>query len=242
MQRKHLFVALTASLGLAGAIAFAANRGVLRMPSPPIEALAGATSAHAIAPDGVSANFAATNARMARKPSPAGPTVDDVGDLDSFGRNVRWLGQRNEVFGVGTDCAAWIAEDPAARCQQVANPGAPTPYQFADLLHFNLPANASNSMFCYLLTPIVAAWSRWKGLVDRPNSRRKTHVEPTPRTGGIAIAVAYVIPVCVLMITPLNAADAVNVPLVMRLLPAAAIVFMTGLLDDVTGLRPWEKL
>ena len=158
MQRKHLFVALTASLGLAGAIAFAANRGVLRMPSPPIEALAGATSAHAIAPDGVSANFAATNAKMARKPSPAGPTVDDVGDLDSFGRNVRWLGQRNEVFGVGTDCAAWIAEDPAARCQQVANPGAPTPYQFADLLHFNLPANASNSMFCYLLTPMFQAY------------------------------------------------------------------------------------
>ena len=61
MQRKHLFVALTASLGLAGAIAFAANRGVLRMPSPPIEALAGATSAHAIAPDGVSANFAANS-------------------------------------------------------------------------------------------------------------------------------------------------------------------------------------
>ena len=97
-----------------------------------------------------------TAGRAAMKPR--GPTVDDVGDLDSFGRNVRWLGQKSEVYGLDTDCASWTAEDPAARCQQVANPNTTTPYHFDDILRFNLPANASNSMFCYLLTPMFQAY------------------------------------------------------------------------------------
>lgn len=156
MQRKSLLIAIVAGLGLAGAIAYAANRGAIAPLYPTAAAAASPAS------PGVARDFATPRHAMVRmaKPTPAPPppTADDVGDLDSFGRNMRWLGQKNEVFGVDTDCAAWTAEDPAARCQQVANPGAATPYQFADILRFNLPANASNSMFCYLLTPMFQAY------------------------------------------------------------------------------------
>lgn len=160
MQRKHMYVLVTAGLGLAGAIAFAANRGMPPMPPPAASAVdpgnAGATAAATDhAPRGVAA---ASAGRAAKKPNPAGPTADDVGDLDSFGRNVRWLGQKSEAFAVAVDCADWLAEDPAGRCQQVSDPGATTSYQFTDILRFNLPANASNSMFCYLLSPGFQAY------------------------------------------------------------------------------------
>lgn len=156
MQRKHLIITIAAGLGLAGAIAFAANRGAIA----PIFAAAGTTASQA---GSVAAgSFAVPQGsfvRMAKPvPPPAPPTVDDVGDLDSFGRNVRWLGQKSGVYGVDIDCAAWTAEDPAAHCQQVANPATTTSYHFDDILRFKLPANASNSMFCYLLTPMFQAY------------------------------------------------------------------------------------
>ena len=81
---------------------------------------------------------------------------------------------------------------------------------------------------CYALTPIVAAWSRRRGILDRPGIRR-THKAPTPRTGGIAIALAYVAPIGILMMSPLNAADSINLPAVVRLLPSALAVFLIGL-------------
>ena len=95
---------------------------------------------------------------------------------------------------------------------------------------------------CYALTPLVSSWSRKKGLVDRPDDQRKLHSEPTPHTGGIAIGLAYVIPVGILLVSPLNAADTVNLPLALHLLPAALLVLVLGLVDDVRDVRPWKKL
>jgi UDP-GlcNAc:undecaprenyl-phosphate GlcNAc-1-phosphate transferase len=92
-----------------------------------------------------------------------------------------------------------------------------------------------------ILTPLVRTWSRRHGFIDRPGMRH-VHTSPTPRTGGIAIVVAYAVPVGVLTVLPLNAADSINLPEVVKLLPAALIVFSIGLLDDLIGLAPWEKL
>ena len=150
MQRKTMYFALAAGFGLTAVLAYAAERGAFQF-----------RSAAPIAPAvhqarAVSAEFAMQDAAFARKPAPpAGPTVDDVGDLDSFGRNVRWLGQKADFFGVSTDCAAWTEGDPSARCQQVSDTNAYTAYQFDDIVHFNLPANASQSLLCNWLTPNV---------------------------------------------------------------------------------------
>ena len=46
----------------------------------------------------------------------------------------------------------------------------------------------------------------------------------------------------ILLLSPLHGADSVNLPFVISLLPAAGVVFATGLLDDLVGLSPWEKL
>src|SRR5262249_51603922 len=96
---------------------------------------------------------------------------------------------------------------------------------------------SASFLACLMLTPAVRIVSRLHGIVDRPNARRKLHQSPVPRTGGVAIAGAYLLAVGFLLLTPLNGADAVNVPLILRLLPAAGVIFLTGLLDDLVGLR-----
>jgi UDP-GlcNAc:undecaprenyl-phosphate GlcNAc-1-phosphate transferase len=97
---------------------------------------------------------------------------------------------------------------------------------------------------CFLLTPVVRWLSLRVGLVDRPDPVRKIHAAPTPRLGGVAIALSYAAAFAVLICLPLQAGHIVreNVPLVWRLLPAVAVVFMTGVIDDIRNLRPWQKL
>ena len=101
---------------------------------------------------------------------------------------------------------------------------------------------AVSFLSCQCLTPLVRRWSERYGLVDRPNAARKLHTRPTPRTGGIAIGLSCVVAVGLLMVSPLNGAASISLPLTINLVPAALTIFVVGLLDDLVGLRPWHKL
>ena len=46
-------------------------------------------------------------------------------------------------------------------------------------------------LVCLILTPIFRDIFRSYGIVDKPDRRRKVHVYPIPRVGGIPIAIAY---------------------------------------------------
>ena len=95
-----------------------------------------------------------------------------------------------------------------------------------------------------VLTPVCRNIFRTLGLTDRPDSSRKSHVVPVPRLGGIPIALSYAIAYLLLMVSPLKggALASSHADLVWKFLPAAAIVFLTGLVDDLVGLTPWQKL
>lgn len=95
-----------------------------------------------------------------------------------------------------------------------------------------------------MLTPVLRDVALRLGWVDEPDNLRKLHKHPIPRIGGIAIVLAYLGAFCVLLIPSLQrSADVVSaLPLVIKLLPAAAVVFATGLLDDLIGLKAWQKL
>ena len=67
--------------------------------------------------------------------------------------------------------------------------------------------------------------------------RARTHRQPTPRVGGIAIVIAYVLSSYLASTDP-----RFDMPLVFRLLPSICVVFTVGLIDDFVGLRPWQKL
>ncbi|MFC5571046.1 hypothetical protein ACFPN1_13350 [Lysobacter yangpyeongensis] len=77
-------------------------------------------------------------------------SVEDVGDVDSFGRNLRWLGVTQADIALTTDCSTWTGPG----CQ-VITPGALTSFSFTDLGHIRLPPKASKSLLCYWLSPLV---------------------------------------------------------------------------------------
>ncbi|MGD1095589.1 MAG: MraY family glycosyltransferase [Bryobacteraceae bacterium] len=88
------------------------------------------------------------------------------------------------------------------------------------------------------LTPFVRnLFRRWA-----TESQRLQH--PIPRIGGIAVALAYVAAYLCLLVVPFKAGilfrDSLDFAL--RVLPAAGLIFLIGLVDDIIGLEPWHKL
>lgn len=99
----------------------------------------------------------------------AAPTVEDVGDADSFGRNVTYLGLAQTLaVSVLDDCSA---SDPTLERCIVANP-APTPTSFneAGLATINLPGKATKSLICFALTPIIQV--QWENFLATPAQAR----------------------------------------------------------------------
>lgn len=101
---------------------------------------------------------------------------------------------------------------------------------------------ATSFLFCFLLTPLVTMGARRVGLLDHPRGRRKIHEVAVPRLGGVAIAAACAGAIGLLLLSPLNGAATVDLSLALHLLPAAAAIFVLGLVDDVVGLNAKEKL
>jgi UDP-GlcNAc:undecaprenyl-phosphate GlcNAc-1-phosphate transferase len=95
-----------------------------------------------------------------------------------------------------------------------------------------------------LLTPLVRNLTRRFGFVDQPDQKRKIHSAPIPRMGGVAIFASVVLAYGLLLVARLTSGSIVwnGLPLILRLLPAFAVVFSIGLIDDIVTLRPWAKL
>lgn len=99
--------------------------------------------------------------------------------------------------------------------------------------------------FSLVLTPYVRDAALRFNLVDRPDSARKIHAEPIPRVGGVAIAIAYVLAFGLILVLPYRGLSFnihTVVPRALGLLPAAGLVFFIGFIDDIWGLKPWQKL
>jgi UDP-GlcNAc:undecaprenyl-phosphate/decaprenyl-phosphate GlcNAc-1-phosphate transferase len=100
-------------------------------------------------------------------------------------------------------------------------------------------------LFSLVLTPYVRDAALRFNLVDRPDSPRKIHAQPIPRVGGVAIAIAYVLTFGLILVLPYRGLSFnihTVVPRALSLLPAAGLVFFIGLVDDIRGLLPWQKL
>jgi len=80
----------------------------------------------------------------------------------------------------------------------------------------------------FVLTPLFRWISRRAGLLDVPNER-SSHAIPTPRSGGKAMVIAMAIAIIA----------AIKVPMAI----AASVPFVTlsGLVDDLRGMREWQK-
>ena len=95
-----------------------------------------------------------------------------------------------------------------------------------------------------LATPLVRDCALALGWVDVPDGKRKAHRAAIPRVGGIPIVLAYGAALIMLAALPTNASMLFRSGFTdaFRLLPAAALVFLVGLADDIRDLSPWQKL
>jgi len=100
-------------------------------------------------------------------------------------------------------------------------------------------------LFSVLLTPIIRDLGLRLRVLDRPDGSRKIHVEPIPRLGGVAVALAYTLALGFILIAPYSNLK-LDIPRSLvgafALAPAALLIFLTGLLDDLRGLKPWQKV
>ena len=103
---------------------------------------------------------------------------------------------------------------------------------------------AASFALTLIFTPLFRNMALRLKLVDEPDHHRKIHKVPIPRIGGVAIAASVVGAFGLLFLFRLKAglilsADA---PFALRLLPAVAVIFCVGLVDDIFQVRPMYKL
>lgn len=98
--------------------------------------------------------------------------------------------------------------------------------------------------FASALLPLVTRWARELSLLDIPDDDRRRHAVPTPRVGGVAIFVAVVLATAIVLTLArtMSEQQIQMTPIWPALLLGAAIVWVTGLVDDIRGVVPMIKL
>lgn len=102
-------------------------------------------------------------------------------------------------------------------------------------------------LISYLLSALLVPFTRWLfirlGKLDHPDSR-KLHRVAVPRSGGLALISAYLLAVGVILLLPAGGNYVFDRygGFLSRLLPAIAVIFLTGFFDDWLNLHPGYKL
>ena len=86
-------------------------------------------------------------------------------------------------------------------------------------------------------TPLAAAWGRRRGIVDRPGPRRR-HQGAIPRTGGLALFVAFMAAALLAQWLPVPRQDPKELTRFLGIVAGATFLFIVGYIDDRFELRP----
>ncbi len=151
MQRKHLLSLGIAAAAFASIAVFAQKGGpsrdeIIEAVSPDLPATQSQQRLMRNASD--SANTAAS---ASRAPT---PTLEEVGDVDSFGRNVKWLGVASAFINLSGTCPV-DPDNPDELCQVLAPAPAFTAFNFQDAARLTLPGKSSHSLLCYWFSPVL---------------------------------------------------------------------------------------
>ncbi|HAL61539.1 MAG TPA: undecaprenyl/decaprenyl-phosphate alpha-N-acetylglucosaminyl 1-phosphate transferase [Chloroflexi bacterium] len=101
-------------------------------------------------------------------------------------------------------------------------------------------------LLAFFLTPLVERLARRWGFVDYPREPRHLHEAPTPKLGGVALFVPFLIAVGLsLILYPPSVQPEPDLSEPLRLaglIIGSLIVFLVGVYDDKRELSPWPQL
>ena len=94
-----------------------------------------------------------------------------------------------------------------------------------------------------IVTPLVRGIAHRYGLLDHPDGR-KVHELPTPRLGGVAMAVGFAVAIAVATLASPALSDlgGLRASHVLAILAGVGLLLLAGLVDDVRGMRAMLKL
>lgn len=95
----------------------------------------------------------------------------------------------------------------------------------------------ASTLLVGFITPRVRKIAIKRGIFDNPQLAHKTHTEPVPYLGGVAIAIGVV--AITIAITALSAKDSLGAAAAV-LLPSL-FLGAVGLIDDLVNLSPWPR-
>jgi UDP-GlcNAc:undecaprenyl-phosphate GlcNAc-1-phosphate transferase len=95
-----------------------------------------------------------------------------------------------------------------------------------------------------ILTPLVRQLSLQKGFVDCPQRARKVHQKATPRLGGAAVLLSFLLLVSIASLAVPQLANILwgNNPVIGSIMLGSLGIFFIGFLDDLARLAPKTKL
>jgi UDP-GlcNAc:undecaprenyl-phosphate/decaprenyl-phosphate GlcNAc-1-phosphate transferase len=98
----------------------------------------------------------------------------------------------------------------------------------------------------FIFTPIMRSIAIHFGIIDQPDSARKMHSRPVAYLGGMAVFLGWMAGLAQSHFAKLHAPMPVGVPdhvvIPPTIVPAAVIIVLLGLWDDVRHINPWIKI
>ena len=103
---------------------------------------------------------------------------------------------------------------------------------------------AISLVLALIFTPVVRDSIGRIAFLDHPDGIRKKHATALPRVGGIAIVLSYAATFGIALALPFSYTSVLHkaLPDILRLSMVGAVIFFTGVVDDLVGLKAKEKL
>ncbi len=95
-----------------------------------------------------------------------------------------------------------------------------------------------------MLTPVIRKRCQQRNIMDFPTDSRRVHSVPIPRLGGIAIYLAFFLPLFLILLTHGEAFDLFSqqINVLVSVFVASTCVFAVGVYDDIQGATVMQKL
>jgi UDP-GlcNAc:undecaprenyl-phosphate/decaprenyl-phosphate GlcNAc-1-phosphate transferase len=98
--------------------------------------------------------------------------------------------------------------------------------------------------FAYVMIPSIIRLATRLRILDFPSDARRIHQKAVPRLGGVAVFLSVALALITLsLLGDVQGVDGIATDELLPLGIAVSIVFITGLIDDIKGVRPrWKVL